>query len=132
MSFPLDTDICSAYLKGDRAIFNRFIQHSGGLRISTITLAELYAWVLRAKAGAKKLGVLNSLLLDVVVLDITPDVARQYGDLQAQLLDRGTPAPSMDLLNAAVALVHDLTVVTHNTADYLNVPGLRLADWLTP
>ena len=32
---------------------------------------------------------------------------------------------------AAVALVHKLTLVTHNTADYQNVSGLRLDDWLT-
>jgi tRNA(fMet)-specific endonuclease VapC len=33
---------------------------------------------------------------------------------------------------AAAALVHNLTLVTHNTADYQNIPGLRLGDWLTP
>jgi len=29
-------------------------------------------------------------------------------------------------------MVHDLTLVTHNTADYQNIPGLRLDDWLIP
>jgi tRNA(fMet)-specific endonuclease VapC len=33
---------------------------------------------------------------------------------------------------APVALVHDLTLVTHNTADFRNIPGLRLEDWLVP
>jgi hypothetical protein len=33
---------------------------------------------------------------------------------------------------ASIALVHDLTMVTHNTADFQSIPGLRLADWLTP
>jgi predicted nucleic acid-binding protein len=31
---------------------------------------------------------------------------------------------------ASVALVHDLTLVTHNTADFRFIPGLRLDDWL--
>src|SRR5262245_41590950 len=31
-----------------------------------------------------------------------------------------------------VALVHNLTLVTHNTADYQNVPGSSLDDWLIP
>ncbi len=31
---------------------------------------------------------------------------------------------------ASVALVYDLTLVTHNTADFRNVPDLRLEDWL--
>jgi predicted nucleic acid-binding protein len=33
---------------------------------------------------------------------------------------------------ASAAIVHDLTLVTHNTADYIQIPGLRLDDWLTP
>jgi tRNA(fMet)-specific endonuclease VapC len=33
---------------------------------------------------------------------------------------------------ASVALIHDLTLVTHNTADFRSVPGLRLDDWLAP
>ena len=44
----------------------------------------------------------------------------------------GTPAPVMDLLNAATALVHNLTLVTHNTQDYANILGLNLDDWLVP
>jgi tRNA(fMet)-specific endonuclease VapC len=36
------------------------------------------------------------------------------------------------LLSAAVALVHNLTLVTHNSVDFQDVPGLRLDDWLTP
>jgi tRNA(fMet)-specific endonuclease VapC len=44
----------------------------------------------------------------------------------------GIELPTVDLLIAAVALVYDLTMVTHNTADYARIPGLRLDDWLTP
>ena len=40
--------------------------------------------------------------------------------------------PSVDLMIASVALVYDVTLVTHNTADFENVPGLRLEDWLSP
>ncbi len=34
MSFLLDTDIASAYLRGDARVFNRFVQHGGGLYLS--------------------------------------------------------------------------------------------------
>ena len=33
---------------------------------------------------------------------------------------------------AATALVHNLTVVTHNDQDYANVPTLLIDDWLGP
>ena len=52
--------------------------------------------------------------------------------LGAQLLQAGISVSRLDLLIASVALVHDLTLVTHNTADFQNIPNLRLEDWLTP
>jgi predicted nucleic acid-binding protein len=33
---------------------------------------------------------------------------------------------------ASACLVHNLTVMTHNTADDQDIPCLRLDDWLTP
>jgi tRNA(fMet)-specific endonuclease VapC len=72
------------------------------------------------------------MLDDVVVLDTTPTVAHRFGEIQAALVDVGHPAPQMDLLIAATALVHDLTLVTHNQQDFANIPGLRLDDWLIP
>jgi tRNA(fMet)-specific endonuclease VapC len=39
---------------------------------------------------------------------------------------------ALDVLIASVALLYDLTVVTHNTRDFERIPGLRVADWLAP
>jgi tRNA(fMet)-specific endonuclease VapC len=38
----------------------------------------------------------------------------------------------MDLLIASTARVYDLTLVTHNTRHFQDVPGLSLEDWLAP
>lgn len=132
MSFLIDTDICSAYLKGDRRVWGRFIQYSGGLHVSTVTIGELFTWALRTKASPTRLQGLLDLLRDVTVLEVTLDVARQFGTVRAGLLDQGLAAPDMDLLIASTALVHGLTVVTHNVADYANIPGLTVVDWLVP
>jgi tRNA(fMet)-specific endonuclease VapC len=72
------------------------------------------------------------MLPDLTLLDVTYDVARTFGTIRAPLLDRGLRAPAMDLLIAATALVHGQSLATHNTRDYAHVPGLALADWLTP
>jgi len=39
-------------------------------------------------------------------------------------------SPGCDLSIAATVLVHGLTLVTHNTQDFTNVPGLAMVDWL--
>ncbi len=43
MSYLLDTDIASAYLQGNGQVFTRFMQHSGRLHLSILSLAELYS-----------------------------------------------------------------------------------------
>ena len=69
---------------------------------------------------------------DVMILPIDESVAEKSGEVRAWQLDNGLATPDLDLLNAATALVHRLTLVTHNTGDYANVPKLSLADWLVP
>ena len=132
MSFLVDTDICSAYLKGDRRVWGRFLQYGGGLHVSTVTVGELFTWALRANASPARLQGLLDLLRDMTVLDLTLDVARKFGEVRAGLLDQGQTTPEMDLLIGSTALVHGLTMVTHNVADYANIPGLTVVDWLTP
>ena len=132
VSFLLDTDICSAYMKGDGQVWRRFMQYGGRLHVSAITVGELFTWALRANAPPRRLQTLLNLIAGVTVLDITTDVGRRFGELRASLLDAGQGTPEMDLLIAATAIVHNLTLVTHNIQDFGNLPGLDLQDWMNP
>lgn len=109
-----------------------FIQHVGQLAIPTIVLGELYAGAYRHSQSARILTLIADLLQDVHVLDYDAVGAEQFGKLQGELLKRGLTVPTADLMIAAVALANDLTLVTHNTADFQAIPGLRLEDWLSP
>jgi predicted nucleic acid-binding protein len=63
---------------------------------------------------------------------VDESVARKFGEVRAWQVDHGLGSPELDLLNGAVALVHSLTMVTHNVQDYANIPGLTIHDWLVP
>jgi tRNA(fMet)-specific endonuclease VapC len=130
MAFLLDTNICSAYLKGNHGVGHRFVQHSGGLYASTVSVGELYTWAFRNSAPPSRLQGLLGLLSDVTIINLDHDIARRFGEIRAALLDRGRPTPPMDLLIASTALLYDLTLVTHNTRDFSHIEGLRIEDWL--
>jgi tRNA(fMet)-specific endonuclease VapC len=132
MSFLLDTNICSEHLRRPAGLTHRFVQHAGRLYIPTVVLGELYAWAYRRADPTKLLSDIdNELLADIVVLDYDQTCADQFGRIRGTLLQRGVSVNTADLMIAAVALAHDLTLVTHNTQDFRNIPGLRLEDWLT-
>ncbi len=117
MSFVLDTDICSAHLRGNGVVQNRFLQYTGGLHLSVVTLAELYTWVYRGTQTSKRLDMLERMLSDVRVL-IDEDIAERFGQLQADMYRRGDVVATADLLIAVTALHHDFTVVTHNVRHF--------------
>jgi tRNA(fMet)-specific endonuclease VapC len=55
--------------------------------------------------------------------------AEEYGKLREYLGSLGLLIGPNDLLIAAIALAHGLTLVTHNTNEFGRVPGLALEDW---
>jgi predicted nucleic acid-binding protein len=132
MSFLVDTDICSAHLKGDRVVSSRFLQYSGRLHVSVLTVSELYTWAKRSGAPPARLVAVRDMLMAARLIDVNDEVAERAGELRAALLNQGRPMPSTDLLIAATALVHGLTLVTHNVRHFQNVPNLAVEDWLVP
>jgi tRNA(fMet)-specific endonuclease VapC len=133
MSFLLDTNILSAHLRRPSGLAHRFFQYSGRLYTSTVALAELFVWAHNRPDPTKVLTTIDELVFqEVSLLEYDRDCANEFGRVRIQLRRSGIEVPSVDLMIASVALVYDLTFVTHNTADFQRVPGLRLDDWLTP
>jgi tRNA(fMet)-specific endonuclease VapC len=132
MNFLLDTDNCSAHMRRPAKLAHRFIQYTGQLAISTVNLAELYAGACKHSHSTRLLNLIADLLQEVHVLVFDAACAETFGQVRGTLLQPGASLPTTDLMIASSALVHDLTLVTHNTADYQHIPGLRLDDWLKP
>ena len=128
----LDTNIVVAYFNGDTSIAERLKTTLPDLRISSLVLAELIFGAQASARAAANLARIDQFLQVVNVVDFDRDAAVAYGQLRLALRQMGRPTGAIDALIAAVALAHDATLVTHNTNDCENIPGLRLEDWLSP
>jgi tRNA(fMet)-specific endonuclease VapC len=96
-------------------------------------LAELYVWAFGKANPALTLTAIEGMFTaEVTRLDFDDDCAKQFGQLRVDLRQRGIGVHPVDLMIASVALVYNVTLVTNNTVDFQNIPGLRLDDWLTP
>ncbi len=130
MNFLVDTNICSAYIKGHPAVWSKFVQYSAGIAISVVSAGELWAWASRKQSSQSSRKAITEFIETVDVLEVDLTVALRFGMLRGELLDSGITIPNLDRLIAATALVGDLTLVTHNVADFQAVPNLRIQDWL--
>jgi tRNA(fMet)-specific endonuclease VapC len=68
----------------------------------------------------------------VTIVEIDSFAIETWAAIRARQLDQGWQSPKLDLPIAATALAHNLTLVTHNTKDFANIPGLQTANWLAP
>ena len=98
--------------------------------MSAVALAELKTWLHRLNTPDRYREGLAMLMTDFVLLPVDEAVADRFGKLGAKLLDQGQTVATPDLLIAATALVHDLTLVTGNVRHFEVVEGLRIENWL--
>jgi predicted nucleic acid-binding protein len=98
-----------------------------GLSISIITYIEVYQGVYRRRSSVADEALARALTL-MPVLPISLAAAERCARLRESLRRQGRRVNSraMDLIIAATALEHDLTLVTRNVADYQDIPGLKL------
>ena len=98
-----------------------------GIAISIITYIEIYQGVLRSPTPKEAERKLTAFVDTVSILPISPAVARRCAHIRETLRKQRKEfrRRASDLLIAATALEHDLTLVTRNREDYEDVPNIR-------
>lgn len=131
MKYLLDTCTISDFVKGDAHTLLRFKNCLPvELGISVISLMEIQYGLAHNPERTKKIKpVLDALLNTIKILDFAQADAHHAALLRAFLHKEGQPIGSYDLLIAACALHHDLTLVTSNSKEFTRVPGLQCENW---
>jgi len=129
--FLLDTNACIKVLNGSSApLVGRLRTHAPSeIRISSVTRAELSYGARRSGRVAENLRLLAAFFAPLVSLPFDDACAEQYGAVRASLAAAGRPIGPNDLLIAATALAHDLTLVTHNLREFSRIAALKVEDW---
>jgi len=93
------------------------------LYISVLTLGEIQKGISRLVSSKRKHSLQSWLNEDLRnrfenrVLEITPEIALVWGEIQGKAENEGAPLPVIDALLAATALIHEMTIVTRNQKD---------------
>jgi predicted nucleic acid-binding protein len=127
----LDTDFLVGLLRNDpRALdyLKKLIKTPSDLRITHVTLWELYQGVYKSSRPETGLKQTEELLEFFNVIPFTQGIARRFGNLVNDLKRQGTPVGVMDTLIAGVALENNLTIVTRNRKHYEKT-GVQIIDW---
>ena len=134
--YLLDTNVVSELVK-PRAVRNpgvaaRVTEEADGLVTCAPVWHELEYGCRRLAPGRKRKAIesaLARLQASLVILPYDARAARWHAAERARLVANGRTPPFVDGQIAAVAVVHDLVVVTRNGADYAGFDSLRVESW---
>ena len=133
MRFLLDTNILSAWMKGDPSTLERLRRAAReDISIPQPVLAELAYGIERlprSKRREKLAGRLHAIRSEVKRSAWTDEVSAHFGVIKATLERRGERIEDFDAAIAAHALSIDAVLVTANVRHMERIPGLRLEDW---
>jgi predicted nucleic acid-binding protein len=138
MSFLLDTNVVSEWAKprpNPGVVAWLAGTNEDQVFLSVVTLAELRHGIERMATGRRQRQ-LGAWLENEIpmrfegrVLSIDPAIADACGKLVARSEAEGRPVEAMDAFLAATALVHQLTLVTRNTAHFDSILKALLNPW---
>ena len=124
MRVALDTNRLTDLFQGDAALAER-LGLCDEVWIPLVVLAEIKAGFLGGTERHRNEILLRKLLSKTTVGVLLPDreTAEHYARLFVQLKRAGTPVPDNDLWIAALALQHDLVLITRDR-HFKNIPQL--------
>jgi predicted nucleic acid-binding protein len=127
MTYLVDSDWVAEYLKGRTPATT--ILHSlapAGLAISLITYGEIYDGIYAGRDPKLMERGFRQFLRGVDILSLNQAIMRRFARMRGDLRRAGQTIGDPDILIAATALHHNLTLMTRNIAHFQRIPSLRI------
>jgi tRNA(fMet)-specific endonuclease VapC len=125
--FLLDTNIVIALFAGEATVKDNLAQASE-VFIPSVVIGELCYGARRSGRIEVNLARVDELVASSTILVCDADTARHYGEVKNKLRLKGRPLPENDVWIAALALQHDLILITRD-AHFQEVENLQTVGW---
>ena len=132
MSYLLDSNTCAALIRNNQPTTTRASQHLGSLHASVISVTELEVWLLRRRTPLRYQHHFFGIMRMVKLIDVNEPIAHRAAVLASRFGHQGLRVGVADLLIAATALEHGLTLVSRGMPSARHIPGLTVLDWSIP
>ena len=127
----LDTNICIYILKNKPIkVLEKFKNFSiGELKISSITVAELYFGAYNSSYIEKNISIIEKFLIPFEIINFDEKAAIEYGKIKSKLKKDGNIIGELDMQIAAIAISNNFILVTNNTKEFERVENLKFENW---
>ena len=131
MKYLLDTNVCIKYLNGDSDNIRKELENRkpDNIALCSVVKSELIYGVLKSSNKEKNLSRLNTFFAPFISLSFDDNCAVVYSEIRSTLEKSGNIIGPYDMQIAAIALYHNMILVTHNTKEFSRITNILLEDW---
>lgn len=125
--YLLDTNIVIALFADESAIKDN-LSSAEEIFIPSIVVGELFYGAHKSARAKDNLARIDDFASSNLVLGCDTETARVYGKVKNALRIKGHPIPENDIWIAAIAIQHDLTLVSRD-AHFSEIENLKVIVW---
>ena len=131
MKYLLDTNICTGLLNNKDPIFMTNLKKLSpdDVFLCSIVKAELIFGAKKSLHREKNEKKLKIFFHEFESFPFDDQAAEFYGEIRSYLEQSGNPIGNNDLLIAATAISHDLTLITRNVREFSKISSLKITEW---
>ena len=123
----LDTNALSAFAEGNHNV-REIIASAPGPCLPVIVIGEYHFGLLESREREPRLRWLAELARHWFVLDVSTATAAAYAEIRGQLKQCATPIPSNDVWIAALAVQHQLPILSSDT-HFDRIADIERVNW---
>lgn len=130
--YLLDTNIISYLFQKNPQVLDKvkYIPPKQLCTCSIVTSELIYGAYLNEAKSTILLSYYTEFFNNIKIFDYDLQASYSFGKIKSQLKKQGRIVEDFDIIIASIASSNKLTLVTHNTKDFENIPDLKVEDWL--
>jgi predicted nucleic acid-binding protein len=126
MAYLIDTDWIIQALAGREQVVTTIDRLAAQrISVSILSLGEVYEAAFHSTNSQAYLTIYREFIAPLAIVPLSEPIMERFAEIRAHLRRRGQLISDFDILIAASALQHDLTLLTYNLRHFERIPELR-------
>lgn len=123
----LDTNIVIALFANESEVKGNLAQ-ANEVFVASVVIGELFFGARKSARSQENIARIDEFVESNIILGCDAGTASYYGEIKNTLRLKGHPIPENDVWIAAIALQHDLTLITRD-AHFGEIENLKTLKW---
>lgn len=123
----LDTNALSDFMEGNPLV-GTILEGIGSHHLPAIVLGEYWFGLGKSKREGELRANIEGIIRSMQVLNVDAGTARHYAEIRSTLKSLGRPIPENDIWICALAIQHEMPIVSRDT-HFDQIPGIKRIGW---